>query len=113
MTKYVDPATGERVVPVSRRPSLLLTFLFVIIVGLVVWVLIPKNHASISFSPTPASENVPLEKAPAGSVSGIGGVPPDVAPSSVQNSTVQNPVTTPADFNASPIHPAPSPNPGP
>ncbi len=29
------------------------------------------------------------------------------------NSTIVNPVTSPSDSNASPIHPAPSPNPGP
>jgi hypothetical protein len=113
MIKYVDPNTGEQVVPVRRRPSLLATFVFVIVMALAVWALIPKNHAFISFSPTPESQNVNLDKAPAGSVSGVGSVPPEVAPSSVQNSTVQSPVTTPSDSNASAIHPAPSPNSGP
>jgi hypothetical protein len=113
MRRYVDPNTGEQVVPVRRRPSLLAMFVFVIVLGLVVWALIPKNHAFISFSSAPASQNVNLDKAPAGSVSGVGGVPPEVAPPSAQNSTVQNPVTAPSDSNASAIHPAPSPNPGP
>jgi hypothetical protein len=113
MTKYIDPNTGEQVVPVRHRPSLLATFAFIVILGLFVWALIPKNHALVSFSTTPESQNVNLDKAPAGSVSGVGSVPPEVAPSSVQNSTLQNPVTTPSDSKASAVHPAPSPNPGP
>ena len=31
----------------------------------------------------------------------------------VDQSTITNPVTSPSSSNASPIHPAPSPNPGP
>ncbi len=35
------------------------------------------------------------------------------ADNSAANNTIENPVTSPSDPNASPVHPAPSPNPGP
>lgn len=99
-----DPDTGERVVPArSRRPSVLMVILFIVVLGAIVWALVPKDHAFVTFSPAPGSQNVELPKAPAGSVSGVGSVPPsDPAPS-----TAQHPVTSPQDPNA------PPPNPGP
>lgn len=65
----VDPETG-RVIR-SRRPSVLFAIVFILAVGLIVWLMIPRDHASIVINPAPQpTSGEPAQPAPPGSVSG-------------------------------------------
>jgi len=70
MAEYIDEDTGRRVVVRSRRPSIMMSILFVFAVGLIVWLMIPANHGWISFNAPQPVATTPLAKAPPGSVSG-------------------------------------------
>jgi hypothetical protein len=80
MAIYTNPRTGEQV-EVSRRPSVLFAFLFIVALGLIVWFLIPRDHGWIAVHPAPTqSTTAPAPPAPAGSVSGATATPETAPP---------------------------------
>lgn len=70
MATRMDPRMGGEFI-VRRRPHVATILLFIIVLGLVVWFVIPRNHAWISITSAPEQTSAPAGPAtPAGSVSG-------------------------------------------